>query len=443
MFRALFIAVLVLAVLAHLEPALGTPREANESDEVTLLQLSKNVAIRTGSSSAQLPHTAAAPRKANNSEAPKRPAVKEVNRDLSLLQERPPPSIMLVLLIAIALSAATAVMYYAGLLFCQSLPPEIATARANIIDWIACSLGIMISLCSYGIAQEYIMTQLYGDERFPSVPFLILCNHALTVTVAAFVLLAYREALMLKPALWTVIPGATNMVSSFCQYDSLHFVTFPTQVVFKSAKIVPTMILNTAVNSVRQRFSDYLQGIIITFCVVGFTLLTEKASADNAQSDTVVGLIMLIMFLLGDAFTSNGEKLIYTRYPEFSTTQMMFAMGIVDVIYSSVLTAITDGGYPVMLAFIQKHPECLSQIFALSVFSMAGQYLIFYIIQKHGPVVMAIMLSERQILSIFLSAALYGHVIPMPAILLAALCFVVILATPIYQWWYSSPKDVS
>mmetsp|Transcript_163344 Transcript_163344/g.313748 ORF Transcript_163344/g.313748 Transcript_163344/m.313748 type:complete len:464 (+) Transcript_163344:69-1460(+) len=448
-------AAFALGVLMQLEPTWGKPGEvcvgqaclAQETDEVALLQVSKDVAHRRKSMSMQMSQDTVANQKGNSSKASENATVSDVIHELAAVkvtmsavtEERPPPDIMVVLAVAVGLSVATWAMYYAGILMCKNLPSESAGEYENAIDLTACFAGIIICFCSYGVAQEFIITQPYqpGNDSFPSVPFLILCNRIFIVAVAICLLLAKGEGIMWKPTFLAVLPGASSMASSWCQYECLHYVTFPTQVVFKSAKIVPTMVINTMVNFVVQPLSDYLQAIVITICVIGFSLLTEDGS--GGESNTFIGLFMLSIFLLGDALTSNGEKFIYTQYPSFSNTQMMFAMGVVGMCYSGVLSAFTDGGYPVMFAFISKHPECLTQILALSLCSMSGQYLIYYIIQRHGPVVMAIMMTVRQILSIFVSAALYGHVIPTEAIILAFVCFAIVLAKPIYKW-YAKPK---
>jgi len=449
-------AAFALGVLMQLEPTWGKPGEvcvgqaclAQETDEVALLQFSKAVAHRRKSTSVQPSQDTVANQKGNSSKASENATVSDVIHELAAVkvtmsavtEERPPPDIMVVLAVAVGLSVATWAMYYAGILMCKNLPSESAGEYENAIDLTACFAGIIICFCSYGVAQEFIITQPYqpGNDSFPSVPFLILCNRIFIVAVAICLLLAKGEGIMWKPTFLAVLPGASSMASSWCQYECLHYVTFPTQVVFKSAKIVPTMVINTMVNFVVQPLSDYLQAIVITICVIGFSLLTEDGS--GGESNTFIGLVMLTCFLVGDALTSNGEKFIYTKYPSFSNTQMMFAMGVVGMCYSGVLSAFTDGGYPVMFAFISKHPECLSQILALSLCSMSGQYLIYYIIQRHGPVIMAIMMTVRQILSIFVSAALYGHVIPTEAIILAFVCFAIVLAKPIYKW-YTKPKD--
>jgi len=452
MSNAIFTAVFALLVLVQLATTFGNPGERcasqeclQEDDEVTLLQVSKDVAQRIGSKSSQLSHKPVVRPKAYTSRVAETVVLsnRTHHSDLALLQDRPPPNIMLVTGVSILLVIATLVLYYTALAVARKrVSAEHLADAESTIDWSACFMGIIICFCSYGIAQEYIMTQLYGDEKFPSVPFLILCNRIFIVAVAIGLLIAKGEGIIWKPTMLVVFPGASSMASSWCQYECLHYVTFPTQVVFKSAKIVPTMIINTLVNFVWAPAGDYVQAIIITACVTGFSMLTEEASSSDGQSNTFKGIVELSIFLLGDALTSNGEKWVYTKYPTFSNTQMMFAMGVVGLIYSSVLVNFEHGGYPFMFGFLGRHPSCLIQIFALALCSMSGQYVIYYTVQKHGPVALAIMMTTRQILSIFISAALYGHVIPLSAILLAAVCFAVVLAKPLYKWYSKGGKSL-
>ena len=37
--------------------------------------------------------------------------------------------------------------------------------------------------------------------------------------------------------------ACSNLLSSWCQYQSLHYVTFPVQTLFKSFKVLPVMVM--------------------------------------------------------------------------------------------------------------------------------------------------------------------------------------------------------
>lgn len=261
-----------------------------------------------------------------------------------------------------------------------------------------------------------------------------MSNRIALVIVASITMLVSKESINFAVSKWTVIPSATVLVSSWSQYQSLHYVTFPTQVVFKSAKIVPTMLVNTVINRVWQQWGDYILALIITGCVIGFSLIAEKASDNNPEHNTFFGVFLLCLFLLCDALTSNTEKWVYNKDKEYTNTQMMFAMGIVTLVYSTVVTAVSSGGFPPVFGFLGRHPECVVQIVMLSLTSTFGQWVIYYTVRKHGPVLLAIMMTVRQIISIYVSAVLYTHYIPPVAALCAAAAFAACLWRPFYKY---------
>lgn len=360
------------------------------------------------------------------------------------VEKKKPPDIMKIMMVTIGSAVLLAILFYGGTAAVARakaadsekwyhLSAEKAESTLQSLDVASCFAGIIIFFCSYGIAQEFIMTEEYGDEKFPSVPFIIMMNRVFLVLIASINMLASKDGINFATAKYTVVPAATVLISSFAQYSSLHYVTFPTQVVFKSAKIVPTMLLNRAINRVLQEWGDYVLALIITLAVIGFSLLAESAK-DEIQQNTSWGIILLVLFLVCDALTSNTEKWIYTQDPAFTNTQMMFGMGIVTLIYSTIMTAVETGGFPLMITFLMNHPECIIQIIMLALTSTFGQWVIYYTVRKHGPVLLAIMMTVRQIISIYISSALYSHYIPPVAALCAAVAFMACLWKPFYKF---------
>jgi len=359
--------------------------------------------------------------------------------------EKKPPHISIIMVGTATSAVVLGLLYWAGMRMVNRskeadpstwyhMSAERAAATAEGLDVASCFAGIIIFFCSYGVAQEFIMTEEYDGDKFPSVPFIIMVNRVMLVIVASTTMIASKESINFRIAKWTAIPSATVLISSWAQYTSLDYVTFPTQVVFKSAKIVPTMLVNTVINRVWQQWGDYILALIITGCVIGFSLIAEKAEAGVATSDTLWGIFLLCLFLLCDALTSNTEKWVYNMDKEFTNTQMMFAMGIVTLVYSTLASALSSGGFPVVFAFLQKHPECILQVVMLALCSTFGQWVIYYTVRKHGPVLLAVMMTVRQIISIYVSAVLYVHYIPPIAALCAAGAFGACLWKPFYRY---------
>eukprot|EP00747_Dinoflagellata_sp_TGD_P194876 gnl/TRDRNA2_/TRDRNA2_62822_c1_seq1.p1 gnl/TRDRNA2_/TRDRNA2_62822_c1~~gnl/TRDRNA2_/TRDRNA2_62822_c1_seq1.p1 ORF type:complete len:479 (+),score=53.91 gnl/TRDRNA2_/TRDRNA2_62822_c1_seq1:174-1439(+) len=319
--------------------------------------------------------------------------------------------------------------FWAGL-HTVTLPENQRIAIEDSLNVLMCFAGIIICFCGYGTAQEYIMTVKYRGEPFPSVAFVILTNRFFLVTFSGLTMWFRQQPIALAPTKWSTIPATTVLVSSYCQYASLYYVTFPTQVVFKSAKIVPTMVLQTLMTNVSSSLPDYFSALLITMGCAGFSLVTEQD--EGHEDNKTIGILMLVVFLVADSLTSNSEKYIYNKYPEFTNVQMMFALGVVSLVYSVVMTAVSPG-YSVVLTFVQRNPDCWSCIIALGICSTAGQWMLTYCIRRHGPVLTAIMMTVRQIMSVFISALLYKHGIRWEAYFCAVGVFAVCLSKPLWK----------
>jgi len=290
--------------------------------------------------------------------------------------------------------------------------------NVTLCFWTLCLIFVL-----YGIVQEYIMTQTFNGLSFPSSAFLVAANRLLTVFVVIGVLLYKRESFAPSGSRWTAIPAATLFVSSWCQYSSLRYVSFPTQMMFKNSKIVPTMAMGTLINGQKFGWKEYIMALLITCLVAGFSIQME--SGDEERKTGMYGIIMMLIFLVCDALSSNGEKRIFNTYPDFSNTQMVWMMAIFSVFYSVVAIQF-EQGYEQMYAFLMTNPQIWFHITVLSICSTAGQFMIFYIIKQHGPVLFAIMMTVRQIFSIMFSAILFGHKIPLLAVLCGVGVFVVL-----------------
>lgn len=78
-------------------------------------------------------------------------------------------------------------------------------------------------------AQEYVV----GDGsrvRFREAGALVLCNRAGALAAALARLLATRRALLAAPLYKFSFCALTNVLSAWCQYEALKYVSFPTQV---------------------------------------------------------------------------------------------------------------------------------------------------------------------------------------------------------------------
>jgi adenosine 3'-phospho 5'-phosphosulfate transporter B2 len=223
-----------------------------------------------------------------------------------------------------------------------------------------------------------------------------------------------------------------------CQYSSLRYVSFPTQVTFKSGKIVPTMAVGRFVTGASYGWKDYGKALAITVCVIGFSLSMEHSDSKGENATKLIGVGLMCLFLLCDALTSNGEKRIFNSYEAMSHWQMMFMMAIFAVMYTGISIAFQN---PLgLFAFLMRNPLAWAHIFFLSFFAVSGSLFTFYIIKRYGPVVFSIMMTIRQIFSMTFSAILFGHEMSGMSCFFACCIFLILLGDAVYKFWTPPAK---
>ena len=127
-----------------------------------------------------------------------------------------------------------------------------------------CFVGLQISYVLWGVVQEQLMTQEYKFGKFKSSAFCVFGNRFLALFISLAIVL-FRRLTMTKPMkvapyYWYAPSSLSNSLSSWAQYEALKFVSFPTQVLSKSCKIIPVMLVRhttfTTCNLMMKKLSD-------------------------------------------------------------------------------------------------------------------------------------------------------------------------------------------
>lgn len=99
-----------------------------------------------------------------------------------------------------------------------------------------CAGGLLTSYLIWGLLQERIMAYNYSEtesksERFTNSQFLVFMNRIFALCVSLLVIGIQRRVTVHQPPLYKYSYGSfSNIISSWCQYEALKFVSFPVQV---------------------------------------------------------------------------------------------------------------------------------------------------------------------------------------------------------------------
>lgn len=300
--------------------------------------------------------------------------------------------------------------------------------------FIMCFCGLQISYLTWGYMQELIMTTEFHPTKrvpsgkFPSAAFCVFSNRFLAVLVALVCVRIRKGAFFAnnKAPLIAFTPCAlSNTMSSWSQYASLKYVSFPVQTVFKSSKIIPVMIMGKLLKGTNYPFSQYVEAFLITLGVAIFSIMSK--SSDKDTQTEVIGLVFMLSYVTFDSFTSQWQDRVYQEYgrPNVDQYQMMLGVNTSAIIITTAGLIVT-GDFPIVWEFLLANPVAFKYNVITAITSASGQLCIFYTIKEFGPIVFTIIMTTRQMFSICLSAIIFNHAISWKAGVGAVLVFGVI-----------------
>ncbi len=122
------------------------------------------------------------------------------------------------------------------------------TSRGSVIKRLfACVISLNVTFVIWGVLQERMLTRRYPrytGEFFTYSYALVFTNRFWTLIMSTLLMIYFKP----KRSCSTIIyeysfPSISNMLSSWCQYESLRYVSFPAVTLFKSFKLAPVMAM--------------------------------------------------------------------------------------------------------------------------------------------------------------------------------------------------------
>ncbi|CRK97715.1 CLUMA_CG011095, isoform A [Clunio marinus] len=275
-----------------------------------------------------------------------------------------------------------------------------------------CFMGLMVSYLTWGVLQEKIMTKEYvaldGKKKsfFKDSQFLVFSNRFLAFFIALGYLILKRQARHRAPLYKYSYASFSNIMSAWLQYEALKFISFPTQVLAKSCKIIPVMIMGKIISRNKYEFYEYVVAIAISIGMI-FFLSGSYDHSKHTPITTLTGLFLLCLYLVFDSFTSNWQSDLFKSYG-ITSIQMMCGVNLFSALFTAS-SLFVQGGFREGFEFSANHPSFLLDCVLLSISSTVGQLFIFFTISKFGAVIFTIIMTLRQALAILLSCIIYQH----------------------------------
>lgn len=287
------------------------------------------------------------------------------------------------------------------------------------IKFLTYALGIGFSFLYFGILQEKITRTKHepGAETFTCTMTLVLTQCIVNTLFAKFMLnYVYKRGIDRTKASYYGICSLSYLTAMVASNMALQHISYPTQVVGKSCKPIPIMILGVMIGRKRYSLKKY---IFISMIVTGVALFMYKkklASAEQSKSEANftyhimnlgIGELLLILSLSMDGVTGAIQERMKSEY-QTKSGHMMYKMNLWSTFYLLIMTICT-GELIKFYHFIGRHPSLVYDIALFSSLSAIGQLFIFLTVSEFGPLPCSIITTTRKFFTVLTSVFLFGN----------------------------------
>jgi solute carrier family 35 (UDP-galactose transporter), member B1 len=287
--------------------------------------------------------------------------------------------------------------------------------QRGAVALVLCSMGICCCYLYYGFLQERYFS---GSNR-------IGANFALVsqTTTNALVALGWSRVEKLwgkeKPSSVTKL-GLNHplfLLTSFCYIAAMstsnyafRYVGYPTAVLAKSCKLVPTMAMSIIIERKRYSLQEWIAAACITTGIILFNL-SRISSVPDKKQDSLHGLILLIISLAMDGFLGSCQGLLKrsdvegTRRPPTAMETMLYVnlYALVWIIPMAIQTGEWTEG-------MSRLDEIKHGMILLNAAAASGQIFIFLTLTWFSPLVCTTITTTRKFFTILISVLHFGHV---------------------------------
>lgn len=286
--------------------------------------------------------------------------------------------------------------------------------------------GIGLSYWYYGILQERITRHKHepDGQMFTCHMSLVLMQCIFNTIFAKFMLaFIFDQGIDRTKSSYYWCCSLSYLTAMVSSNMALKHVSYPTQVVGKSCKPIPIMILGVLIGRKRHTLKKYLFILLIVIGVALFMykkditfqdLFSDEKTSTNSNSTldyllTNLGLgeLLLILSLSMDGVTGAIQERMKTEYSTKSG-HMMYKINLWSTLFLFA-TTLAKGELYRFYEFVNGHPSLIYDITLFSSLSAIGQLFIFLTVAEFGPLPCSVITTTRKFFTVLTSVFLFDN----------------------------------
>lgn len=308
---------------------------------------------------------------------------------------------------------------------------ENSRERKHPLLLLFCASGICASYLYFGVVQEMLFSR--GNSTSSAIKdagstasFMLVLSCMTNVIVSQILIWIERcisksvsnESRSRPLCHRYLMSGALAYASAMmASNESLAYVSYPTAVLAKSSKLIPTMIAGIFVADKKFSVSEWMSAVLITGGITTFNL--SRLNSKDQGDDTVYGIVLLIFSLFMDGILATCQTKIkqsssktYRAPNALETMLWMNAYGAIFLAPLSYFSGQLSNGIRLVNGSFSIKEGDMSITTAIGILNMTaavGQIFIFFTIQLFSPLMCTTITTTRKFITIILSVWNFGH----------------------------------
>ncbi|CAH8360110.1 unnamed protein product [Eruca vesicaria subsp. sativa] len=265
-------------------------------------------------------------------------------------------------------------------------------------QFLICTSGFFFGYLVNGVCEEYVYNRLQFSFGW----------YFTFIQGFVYLFLIYLQGFTTKhivnPMRTYVKLSAVLMGSHGLTKGSLAYLNYPAQIMFKSTKVLPVMIMGAFIPGLRRKYPvhEYISAFLLVLGLILFTL----ADAQMSPNFSMIGILMITGALIMDAFLGNLQEAIFTMNPETTQMEMLFCSTVVGLPFLFVPMVLTGELFRAWTACSQ-HPYVYGVLVFEAMATFIGQVSVLSLIALFGAATTALITTARKGVTLLLSYLIF------------------------------------
>ncbi|XP_010529538.1 PREDICTED: UDP-galactose/UDP-glucose transporter 2 [Tarenaya hassleriana] len=265
-------------------------------------------------------------------------------------------------------------------------------------QFLICTSGFFFGYLVNGICEEYVYNRLQFSYGW----------YFTFIQGFVYLFLIYLQGFTAKqivnPMRTYVKLSAVLMGSHGLTKGSLAYLNYPAQIMFKSTKVLPVMIMGAFIPGLRRKYPvhEYVSAFMLVVGLILFTL----ADAQMSPNFSIIGILMISGALIMDAFLGNLQEAIFTMNPDTTQMEMLFCSTVVGMPFLFVPMVLTGELFRAWSSCAQ-HPYVYGVLVFEAMATFIGQVSVLSLIAIFGAATTALITTARKAVTLLLSYMIF------------------------------------